>query len=330
MSARREKTPKTPKAQQKKTDATPPSRPMMEKALRDVHKLLEEHRFQSVEEAKAFLTKLTGTRLEEGLQDAAPLSPQEQAQELAWDAMEAATAKQARKLAKQALQKDPDCVDALITLTETDATSPDEAIAGMEKAVAAGERSLGEAFFGENKGHFWGLLRTRPYMRARYELADLLLDEGRRSEGMAHFEALLELNPNDNQGVRDILLGCYLAEDNLEGARRLLRDYRNDESALFSWGHVLESFLSGDLEAARRALNGARRRNRFVEGYLSGEMLPPKDLPDEYALGSKEEAIFCLIQLGEAWARHPEAMVWIWEQTGFAPVQNQVFQDKLF
>jgi len=42
------------------------------------------------------------------------------------------------------------------------------------------------------------------------ELAQLLRGAGRAEDAICHFEALLELNPNDNQGVRDILLGCYL------------------------------------------------------------------------------------------------------------------------
>src|SRR5439155_1134639 len=83
----------------------------------------------------------------------------------------------------------------------------------------------------ESKGHFWGMLEARPYMRARQQLADLLLDAGRVSEAIGHFEALLALNPNDNQGVRDILLGCYLAGDDLDGARRLLRVYDEDAGA---------------------------------------------------------------------------------------------------
>jgi hypothetical protein len=143
------------------------SPPSMEKTMRDIHRLLEEREFESVEEANAFLSTLTGAGLEQALDRTAQLSPQEEAQQLAWDAMEAVTEWQARKLAKQALAKDPDCVDALMTLTEIDARSLEEAIAGMQKAVAAGERSLGAAFFAENKGSFWGMLETRPYMRAR-------------------------------------------------------------------------------------------------------------------------------------------------------------------
>jgi len=135
-------------------------------------------------------------------------------------------------------------------------------MATLEKAVAAGERSLGAEYFEENKGHFWGLMETRPYMRARYRLADLLLDAGRASEAIGHLEALLDLNPNDNQGIREVLLGPYLAGDRLDGARRLLLTYKDDDSAVFAWGRMLEKLLSGDFDRAAKLLQQARRNNR--------------------------------------------------------------------
>jgi len=35
-----------------------------------------------------------------------------------------------------------------------------------EQGVHAGERALGPEAFSEGVGHFWGVLETRPYMRA--------------------------------------------------------------------------------------------------------------------------------------------------------------------
>jgi tetratricopeptide (TPR) repeat protein len=210
-------------------------------------------------------------------------------------------------------------VDAIALLADLESRSPDELIAGLENAVQAGERSFGPSFFAENKGHFWRILETRPYMRARMELAQLLLTSGRTEDANRHFEGLLELNPNDNQGVRDILLGCYLSRSNLAGAKRLLHDYREDATAIFAWGRTLERFLAGDMRGARRALKQARRQNRFVEQYLTFQRPLPADMPDSYALGSEEEAIICLTYMSGAWADHPLATSWLWEQLGFRP-----------
>src|SRR5713226_3678306 len=92
-----------------------PSRLLAEKALRDVKRVLGSHEFKNVDEMNLHLKTLLGPGLKKALQDAPPLTPKEEAQELAYRAMEAEDEKQAAFFAKQALEKDPDCVDALIT-----------------------------------------------------------------------------------------------------------------------------------------------------------------------------------------------------------------------
>lgn len=308
----------------------PDLRRLGEQILADIHRVMERYEFASVEEANALLATLSSNGLGQALCDLPPLSPREQAQQIAFDAMEARSERQARKLARQALGLDPDCVDAIALLADLDARSPDEMIAGLEKAVKAGERSLGPGFFAENKGGFWGLIETRPYMCARIDLAQLLLSIGRTEEAIHHFEGLLELNPKDNQGVRDVLLGCYLSRGNLAGAQRLLCDYREDTTAIFAWGRTLERFLSGDLPGAQRALRKARRENHFVEQYLTFQHPLPTDMPDTYGLGSAEEAVVCLAYLSGAWADHPLATSWLWEQLGFRQLSTPSEPNRLF
>jgi hypothetical protein len=159
-----------------------PSRLFAEKVTRDLHRVLGSREFKNVDELNAHLNALLGPGLKKALQDAPPLTPREEAQELAYRAMDAEDEKEAFFFAKQALEKDPDCVDALITAAELGAESPDEFVAGLERAVEAGERSLGASFFEENKGHFWGIIETRPYMRARQLLAQALYEDGQVSK----------------------------------------------------------------------------------------------------------------------------------------------------
>jgi tetratricopeptide (TPR) repeat protein len=289
-------------SKRKRTGATAepaPNRHLLgEQMTADIQRVMQGHEFASVEEANAFLAALFGNGMQQALRHLPPPSSRTQAQQIAFDAMEARTERQARKLARQALALDPDCVDAIVLLADLDARSPEELMAGLEKAVQAGERSLGPAFFAKNKGYFWGLLETRPYMRARMDLAQVLLSTGRAEEAVHHFEALLELNPNDNQGVHHVLLGCYPSRGNLAGAHRLLHDYQADSTAIFAWGRTLERFLA--------AICLARR------------------------WGSDEEAIICLAYLSGAWADHPLATSWLWEQLGFrrpqaSPQQNRPF-----
>ncbi len=61
---------------------------------------------------------------------------------------------------------------------------------------------LGPEFFEENVGHFWGIVETRPYMRARLGLAFTLWGTGERDAAIEQAQDMLRLNPGDNQGVR--------------------------------------------------------------------------------------------------------------------------------
>src|ERR1035437_569837 len=175
--------------------ASPASRLTTEQTMRNISRVLEGKEFADDAEMNAFLATLIGPGLQKVLRQTKSPTAREEAQELAYDAMEAQTEAQARKLAKRALAKDPDCVDALVALTGLEATSPKQAIAGLQKAVAAGERSLGAKFFKENKGDFWGLIETRPYMRARYRLAEMLHEAGLSPHAISHYGAMTELHP---------------------------------------------------------------------------------------------------------------------------------------
>jgi tetratricopeptide (TPR) repeat protein len=151
-------------------------------------------------------------------------------------------------------------------------------------------------------------------MRALEQLAALLRAEGINLDAIKHYEKMLVLNPNDNQGVRDPLLGLYLALGSLDEAGKLLHTYKDDASANFAWGRVLERFLSGDLRGAAAALKKARETNSFVELYLSGPKNLPGEMPDMYSPGSEEEAILCLDNMALAWGNFKPAILWLMEQ----------------
>ena len=87
-------------------------------------------------------------------------------------------------------------------LAQETTANAEEARELLEQSVAAGERALGPEPFAEDAGHFWGILETRPYMRARAALAVTLWAVGRREDAVQHHRDLLRLNPNDNQGLR--------------------------------------------------------------------------------------------------------------------------------
>ena len=121
-------------------------------------------------------------------------TPLAQAHAILLHAYQSDNEKQRVKLAKQALDLCPDCADAFVLLAEH-APSRKEAQELYEKGGQAGERAIGATAFQQAAGHFWGILETRPYMRARLGLAHSLWTSGRRDEAIQHLQEMLRLNP---------------------------------------------------------------------------------------------------------------------------------------
>ena len=107
---------------------------------------------------------------------------------------------------RAALMVDPGHADAWVHVgnTRLDEGLLDEALENYLTAEAAAlERTIGDPATYE--GPFWLDLDSRPYMRALHGKGLALWRLGRRDEAAAAFRQQLELNPNDNQGVRFML-----------------------------------------------------------------------------------------------------------------------------
>ena len=290
----------------------------MERLMDQVHTLLSGRKFESIDEMNAFLQE----QLKDGplkpsrRAQAGSTDPRRRAQELCWDAMDAPTEAAARRLYKQALALDPDCTSALV-FKAGEAKLPGQAIAILERAVGtAAERLGGAAFFSKNRGHFWMIQDTRPYMLAKAALADACAEDGRMFDCVSHYEEMLELCPNDNQGVRYQLLGRYLRMGEQHRAALLLEKYKNEISTIFLYARVLLLVMSQNEAKAGKLLKHARAANPYVFEYLTGRSENPPRAEAVYSAGDESEAAFCLECLHEAYLYNPVAVMWMMEQGG--------------
>lgn len=238
----------------------------------------------------------------------------EAAQDIVYDAWEAADSRKRITLAKQALSLSPLCADAYVLLAQEAAGNPDEAIGYYRQGVAAGEKVLGKACFRDEVGHFWGVLETWPYMRARQGLAQTLWGVGQREEAVQHYRDMLRLNPNDNQGIRYLLMDCLLILGRDDDATKLFKRYKDDGSAAWSWSRALLAFRrSGDRPESRSALSQAISDNKHVAALLLGDKKMPRRLPAYIGIGDRNEAVAYVHGAAEAWATTPNAPTWIRE-----------------
>lgn len=290
----------------------PMSRLEMEQQMAELGRILSEQEFRTAEEANEFLQNLlneSGGRIPHR----EPETPAEKAMALIIEA-EDAPQRRARKLIKDALKLDPNCVDAYILQGDMADSLPD-AIKFYRQAVSVGEKALGPAIFTEHTGHFWGMVETRPYMRAMQKLASALWTYGEAVEAIGLYQRMLELNPGDNQGIRYPLLNALIMLRRHEDALGLMGDY-DDFMAHWLYNYALLLFrMEGRSRAAKKAMQAALDANELVADMLLGfeEMLDPDDMPDMMQFGEESEATAYVASCFPLWAATPGAQYWLQE-----------------
>jgi tetratricopeptide (TPR) repeat protein len=269
------------------------------KVIQDIHKLIAQ----------------LSAQLADGFE---PESPLEAAQALMFDAWETRSAKTRIAVAREALEISPLCADAYALLAHEATKTTEEKILLYRQAVAAGEEALGKQTFKQDVGMFWGLIETRPYMRALHALAEILWDNGSHEEAIAMMQKMLHLNPNDNQGVRYELLD-HLIECGHDGeADGLIKRYKDDSWAGWAFGRALLQFRkSGDTAKSRSLLHKAFERNPYAAEFLTGAKPIPRKLPGFYSGGDVSEAIIYARTGKAVWAASEGAAEWlkIWHRS---------------
>jgi hypothetical protein len=123
---------------------------------------------------------------------------------------------------------------------------------------------------------------------------------------------MLRLNPGDNQGIRDILMGCLLQTDRVTEAEALYKQYEDSGMANWAYSRALLNFRKeGDSAKARKSLAEALESNKFVPAYLTGKKQLPKESPGYYGIGDDNEAVIYAEANIESWKMTPGALEWL-------------------
>jgi len=237
-----------------------------------------------------------------------PQNALEEAQDLCYKAFDS-IGRRRIVLAREALEISPDCADAHVLLGEA-ATTPEEAIVHYRAGADAGRRAIGADVLDQEVEHLWSNLRARPFLRAMAELADCQQRLGQTDEAIDTHREILRLNPDDNQGIRYMLLSLLLHAGRDRDAAELVDEYE-DQSAIWHCGRAVTTFRTeGDSPNARKALRAMSTANRHVREILLRDD-EPDESPDRYSPGQESEAIICSEYLREAWRTTPGALDWL-------------------
>ena len=218
-----------------------------------------------------------------------------------------------KELIKQALELDPNNADAYNYLASIE-KDIDKAIVLYEKAIKAGEKTLGKKFFEEEKGYFWGMPETRPYMRAKAGLADCLYAKNEIDKAIEIYEEMLELNPNDNQGVRYLLSTLLLGKSDLTKYKLFIENHEEEDCAVWNYNNALYHLKKyGQTAKSDKALLKAYKSNKYVIDYMLGIKEMPNELPQYMGRGDENEAILYVNDAWNIWNKTESAFDWLYK-----------------
>ena len=283
----------------------------MQNEMQKLFDHIRDQGFENQDDLQAFLNQMIGKNLGEIIpQKKGPLSKKEQSQELVYEAYESSPAK-GKKLIDKALKLDPNNVAAFNYLGNIQEDAH-KAADYYKRGMLAGMKEIGLEGFEEMKGHFWGFHETRPFMEAKSGYAECLYVMGKYEESANEFREMIELNPNDNQGVRYKLAAILLQLRKVEEYEELFQRFGEEASAMWLFTHAIYWFIKeGVSDKSKVALLNAHEENKHVIPFMIGEKEFPEFMPDYYSMGDESEALIYLQETVMLWAETPGAIDWL-------------------
>ena len=157
----------------------------------------------------------------------------------------------------------------------------------------------------------WLCHENRPALRLLAQEAFELHDYD-EPEAMLRMQQLLRLNPNDNHGLRDLVVNLHLVRGEDREALGVIKAYPDDNMSALSFGKVLALFRLGDIDNATVALKSANKLNpKIVKFLLPARKAQPKSSPYGIQIGGDDEAWQYREEMRDVWESVPGAMDWL-------------------
>jgi len=274
-----------------------------------IGELIKDKKFDSIEEINDFLKSSFGEHLENVPKGTDNKS---KSKELVYEAYNHPK-KVAYQMLKEALELDPNNIDVYNFLGEK-TNDYDKAIKYYKKAIKIGKANLGEKYFEENMGYFWGLIETRPYMRAMMGLGYCYAGIEEFEKAKKIYRRMLDLNRMDNQGIRYLLAPLLLRNDDLSEYEEFMESVESENCAVYNFTNALYKFKKlGKCAKSDNELKKANKQNKYVLDYMIGIKEIPQEMPQFMSLGSENEAIIYIYDNFGLWIETQDAIPWIME-----------------
>jgi hypothetical protein len=277
-----------------------------EKMMHDIQRLLAEQDFKNEDELNAYMNQLVGKKLPPPSKK--NMSPAEWAKELIFEAYEM-DPDNGFEHVLEALEIDPDSIEGYEYLGNTGEHTA-ISLAFYEKGVALGDKQFGGEYLEDNKGDFWGMHETRPYMRCLQMTAEILGLMGKSEGKIATYEKMIKLNSSDNQGVRAQLGISILEVGDLKKFKHYDQLFDFEDRTSSNFNRALAQYKSeGASPEANKMMQIAVNSNSYVVSKLNSKK-DKVSARTSYILGSKDEATVYSFFAQDLWRNIKGALVW--------------------
>ncbi|WP_019672737.1 tetratricopeptide repeat protein [Psychrobacter lutiphocae] len=162
----------------------------------------------------------------------------------------------------------------------------------------------------------WEFLDNRPFLRALFQLANLYANNLCFEEARKEGERLLSICPNDNLGVREVLVEWYMYTEDYQKIIKVCEHFPDDVFANIAFGKALAYCYLGDLQKADQAWEqGKEVLPKVAHEILKKRHAMPRGMNHDSSYGtvvnSKEQAYFYWQDMGEWWEDNETAQMLI-------------------
>ncbi|OUM68544.1 hypothetical protein PIROE2DRAFT_3679 [Piromyces sp. E2] len=226
------------------------------------------------------------------------------------EAYEATTKEEKIELAQSALEVYPDNIDAELYIASFE-EDKFKKLSTLESIIEKAKTILenGNYFSEQYIGHFWGILETRPYMRAKHQKLLLFLDLERYSDALEESEELLKLCESDNLGIRYTLLGLYCYFERYEECEKLFNNY-DESSTRLLLPMAIMYYKQDNFEKSKEVLQEINENNPHLKQQLKRKdktcLFEEAENLKYYSFGGKDEAILVVRELNYLLESVPE------------------------
>ncbi len=171
---------------------------------------------------------------------------------------------------KKALSLDPEHVDARLNLIGIEkADNKVEMIDELEKLLKReAERLEKKGYFENEKGNFYSILETRPYIRVKYELMNTFCSCSMMSAAIKEGEEIIALNKVDNLGARYVLMHLYALMEDEKKSLKLHKKYENCDDTMMLMPLVVLYFKLRQFDKAKEYLLRVQNINKDLKKFL--------------------------------------------------------------